>query len=268
MLSSKEQVEYYIQNKKEFEGDDGYNKVLSNLSRVVPQVSGKALAIDVGGCIGDELDVLNSFLQENETKLLVFEPNPVNVKVLETNKNVYPNLILLELLVSNEDSPSGKLRSYKQFPENKEGYLLAGMRCDGDVLCERPVVKLDTILKLFPEEYTVKILKIDTEGNDTFVLEGCKDSLHRIQYIVFEASDCLDDFRGPGTTNPLESCIDMLDEKGFDVYRIGTRRLLKLNKPYWDPKYETLKFWSNCFACKRNDPTLAKILDSQGFYRF
>ena len=59
----------------------------------------------------------------------------------------------------------------------------------------------------------IKFLKIDVEGNDTNVIKGFQKYLDRTEYIIFECSDCLDDFRGPGIERPMKDIVDyLLDE--------------------------------------------------------
>ena len=57
-----------------------------------------------------------------------------------------------------------------------------------------------------------------------------------------------------------------LNAAGFDVYKLGTNRLLKINGTMWDRTYDVLTFWSNCFALRKEDTLLTKFLDEQGFY--
>lgn len=266
MLNKEEQVQYYLSNREEFFGDARYFNLLKRLTNSLTPKNKKLMSIDVGACLGQEFDFENKFLLGSDNILLAFEPNPLNLAELEKKKTEYPYLTLIPKAVSNEEKGSIPFYTLKEVPANEVGYGLAGIRGGGQVICHVPLTTLDKELKDSRYDgYEIEFIKIDTEGNDTMVLEGCKENLHRVKYIIFEASDCLDDKRGPGISNPLKTCIDMLDSYGFDVYRVGTKRLLKLNSPYWDNTYEAVKFWSDCFACKKNDPIVAKILDDQNY---
>ena len=107
---------------------------------------------------------------------------------------------------------------------------------------------------------------MDTEGNDTNVIKSLGKFLEKTEYIVFECSDCLDDHRGPGISNPMKDIVDYLSLNGFDTYRIGTKKLLKVNDGYWNETYEKVKFWSNCFALKKTDNLINKLIDSSFEY--
>jgi hypothetical protein len=117
------------------------------------------------------------------------------------------------------------------------------------------------------QESVIQFIKIDTEGNDGNVIKSLGRYIASTQYIIFECSDCLDDCRGPGIANPMKDIVDFLDTNGFDVYRIGTQKMLQVNGPYWDPVYESVKFWSNCFALKKGDIRIHSIIDSEFNYR-
>jgi FkbM family methyltransferase len=265
-MNKEEQVKYYLSHREEFFGDARYFNFMEKLGKKVQPVDKLAITIDVGACIGEEFHIAESFLKGKENIMLAFEPNPMNYNILEGLKSKYKHLFVIRKAVSNEEKESIPFYTLQEFPDNKSGYGLAGIRAGGQVICNTEMTTLDKELTMFDNlDYQIQLLKIDVEGNDTMVLEGCKNHLHRVNYIIFEASDCLDDKRGPGIAKPLETCIKMLDEKGFDVYRVGTRRLLKLNQPYWDDTYEKVKYWSDCFACKKNDPIVKQVIDSKGF---
>lgn len=258
-----EAVEYYITHKYEFEGEGGHEQLLSCLIAHAPTLSVPTLGIDVGANIGNEFEGIRALLTEAGSRLVAIEPNPLNVEILEEKKESCPfDLYALALSDTKGILP---FYTFKRIPENNAGYSLGGLRAGGKKITDVVVTTLDSILEDYPE-YSVKYLKIDTEGNDTLVLRGAQKNLHRIHYILFEASDCLKDFRGPGEKEPLRTCVEMLDAAGFDVYKIGTRRLLKINGTMWDRTYDVLVFWSNCFAIRKEDTLLTRFVDERGFY--
>lgn len=258
-----EAVEYYITRRGEFEGEAAHEKLLSHLIRHAPVFTVPTLGIDVGANIGGEFEGIRALLTETRSKLVAVEPNPLNVEILQEKKES----CAFDLYAMALSDTKGVLPfyTYKGAPENKAGYSLGGLRAGGKKITDVTVSTLDTLLEEYPE-YTVKYLKIDTEGNDTLVLRGAQKNLHRIHYILFEASDCLKDLRGPGEKEPLRACVEMLDTAGFDVYKIGTRRLLKINGTMWDRTYDVLTFWSNCFAVRKEDTLLRKFIDENGYY--
>lgn len=258
-----EAVEYYITHKHEFEGEGGHDKILSCLISYAPVLSVPTLGIDVGANVGGEFEGIRALLTETRSRLVAVEPNPLNIEILEEKREAYP----FDLYAAALSDTKGILPfyTYKGMPENKGGYKLGGLRAGGKKITDVTVTTLDSLLEDYPE-YVVKYLKIDTEGNDTLVLRGAQKNLHKIHYILFEASDCLKDSRGPGEAEPLRACVEMLDAAGLDVYKIGTRRILKINGTMWDRTYDVLTFWSNCFALRKEDTLLTKFLDEQGFY--
>ncbi len=100
------------------------------------------------------------------------------------------------------------------------------------------------------------------------MLKGFSKYLQKTKYIIFECSDCLDDIRGPGIVNPMKDVVDFLSNHGFDTYRIGIRKLFKVNDEYWNQVYEDVKFWSNCFALKKDDPLIHDLINDQFDYIF
>ncbi len=261
-----EQLEYYIQNRDEFAGEAAHHRLVEALRPCIPTLSKQSLAIDIGANVGNELAILDRLCREPGRKILAFEPNPLNLPLLTQNAMAIPNVEVFPFAVSDSD---GELPFFTyQTDENEPGYLLGGLRAGGKIIATVPVKSLDSILVDYPEEtWGIKYVKIDTEGNDTLVIRGMKNNLHRIHYILFEASDCLKDSRGPGEPAPLQSCVEFLEAAGFDVYRIGTQRLLKLSGGLWHPAYENLLLWSNCFALKKGDTILDSFLTEDGYYK-
>ena len=64
----------------------------------------------------------------------------------------------------------------------------------------------------------------------------------------------------------MKDIVDFLSVHGFDTYRIGTRKLFKVNDEYWNQIYDDVKFWSNCFALPKGDPLIYKLIDENFDY--
>jgi FkbM family methyltransferase len=262
--------DYYIHHQVEFLGEAGHQKLLDGLKRHIPKEpdTSKIVAIDVGACVGNYVENLFGICKEPDTRILCFEPNPTNLLALEMNVRKYPNVKVFAQGVSNETS---RLAFYN-FKDhgNHTGNEIAGLRGGGEKICDVDVVTLDSVLdsEYTGEDITIKFLKIDTEGNDGNVIKGCAKYLSKTKYIIFECSNCLDDFRGPGIPNPMKDIVDFLSKHGFDTYRIGTQKLFKVNDEFWNPVYDEVKFWSNCFALKKNDPLIHRLVDANFDYFF
>jgi hypothetical protein len=228
-------VNYYVTNKNEFIGEDGHEKLLVGLKKYITNINDtncKIVGIDVGCCIGDYIPNINAICMEQNKKILCFEPNPVNILALEPK--------------------------------------IAGLRSGGKKICDVDVKKLDDVLdnEFNNENIIIKFIKIDTEGNDSNVIKGFEKYLPKTKYIIFECSDCLDDIRGPGIKNPMKDIVDFLSKNGFDTYRIGTKKLFKVNDEYWHQVYDDLKFWSNCFSLKKDDNLIHKLINEKFDYTY
>jgi FkbM family methyltransferase len=260
---------YYVNNKDEFLNEYGHVKLLVGLKKYITNICDdncKIIGIDVGCCIGDYINHLNDICNEKNKKILCFEPNPVNILALEPIINQDNNLKLFKICISNINTTSS-LYNW-DYNDNNEGNPVAGLRCRGNKICDVDVKKLDDVLdnEFNNENIIIKFIKIDTEGNDTNVIKGLEKYLPITKYIIFECSDCLDDFRGPGIIKPMKDIVDFLSNHGFDTYRIGTNKLIKVNDDYWNDIYDELKFWSNCFSLKKDDTIIHNLIDENFDY--
>jgi FkbM family methyltransferase len=245
-------VNYYVTNKNEFIGEDGHEKLLVGLKKYITNINDtncKIVGIDVGCCIGDYIPNINAICMEQNKKILCFEPNPVNILALEPKINQDNTLKLFKHCISNETTRTS-FYNWKYSKNNNTGNGIAGLRSGGKKICD------------------VDVKKIDTEGNDSNVIKGFEKYLPKTKYIIFECSDCLDDIRGPGIKNPMKDIVDFLSKNGFDTYRIGTKKLFKVNDEYWHQVYDDLKFWSNCFSLKKDDNLIHKLINEKFDYTY
>jgi FkbM family methyltransferase len=263
---------YYLNNKDEFMGEAGHEKLLVGLKKYITNINDnndKIVGIDVGCCIGDYIPHLNEICMEKNKKILCFEPNPVNILALEPKINQDKNLKLFKHCLSNETTTTS-FYNWKDSHYNSTGNGIAGLRSGGAKICDVDVKKLDDVLdnEFMNEDVIIKFIKIDTEGNDSNVIKGFEKYLPKTKYIIFECSDCLDDIRGPGIKNPMKDIVDFLSKNGFDTYRIGTKKMFKVNDEYWHQVYDDVKFWSNCFALKKDDQLIYKLIDRDFTYTY
>ena len=263
-------VNYYLNNKNEFYSEDPHEFLLSKLKKIIKPINDKNLkviGIDVGTCIGSYLHHIQKICCENNSQILCFEPNPINNEILEKSIENIPFIKLFKCAISNENN----ILPFYNFKNNQNsiGNNLGGLRSGGEKISDVEVYKLDNILdsEFNNENIIIKFIKIDTEGNDGEVIKSFQKYLHKTQYIIFECSDCLDDFRGPNIQNPMKDIVDFLSDNGFDTYRIGMLKLLKVNDEYWDQKYEDVKYWSNCFALKKDDNLINELIDNEFNYK-
>lgn len=259
--------DYYLQHRDEFVGTAGHQKLLEGLKHFIQpiQTSKRVLGIDVGTCVGKYIPNLQVLCKD--ATILCFEPNPVNIAKLEQDFSFHTNLRLFRHCISNEQTVTS-FYNWKDKKKNLVGNGAAGLRSGGEKICDVEVKRLDDVLSSeFPnEDLCIQFIKIDTEGNDTNVIKSLGEYLVNTNYIIFECSDCLDDIRGPGIENPMKDIVDFLSLHGFDTYRIGTKKLLKVNDEWWNDVYEHLKFWSDCFAIKKGDPLIHRLINENFEY--
>jgi FkbM family methyltransferase len=263
--SHTEPVTYYLDNRGEFGGEEGHEELVKRLEGIIPLRSTSVIAIDVGGNIGGEMETIDKLCPEEKT-VLVIEPNPVNITELHGKFDSREDVVIIPMAVS-DTKRVGNFYNHPGISGNPIGNAQAGLDpiTGAQKICSVNITTLDSLLKHYPD-HPIKYIKIDTEGHDTRVIRGMGNNLHRVDYLVFEASDCLDDERGPKEETPLQNIVEFLDSRGFDVYRIGTKRLLKLNGEMWDEIYEKVKFWSNCFAMKKENLVRDQLIDSKGYF--
>lgn len=270
-MDSSELANYYRTHQSEFSEEDGHEILLIGLKKYIQPVQNAStvIGIDVGCCIGDYISHLHDLCNESNAQLLCFEPNPVNIAVLEPKIASDPSVTLYKHCLSNETSTSS-FYNWKDSSSNLEGNGIAGLRSGGAKICDVEVKRLDDVIdaNYKDKDITIKFIKIDTEGNDTNVIKGFQKYLPNTQYIIFECSDCLDDIRGPGIINPMKDIVDFLSLHGFDTYRIGTKKLIKVNDEYWNQTYEDIKFWSNCFSLKKGDTVIHQLINNEFNYIF
>lgn len=264
--SSQGAAQYFLEHRHEYMGDSSRDKLIERLSLHIIPVSGNVqqLYADIGCCIGNMIPTMRSLMDDNSV-LVCFEPNPANISFLRGSRRA-KDIILYECALSDH-AGTGILSTIENSRENQAGYTLASLRGSGVQIEEVQLRTFDQVVdELDFRELIIPLVKIDTEGHEWEVINGMKKHLDRTRYIVFEASDCLDDVRGPGIENPLKKIVDLLAEHNFTTYKIGSQRLIKLSGKAWHDDYEAVKFHSNCLALKADDPIIKKICDGDGFF--
>lgn len=142
------------------------------------------LMIDVGAnygyysCLWAGANTLN--------KVIAFEASPQNIAPLQ--KNIVNNK--LEYRVKIHELALGKEVGSLPFSfmsDRQTGW--GGLTLEKQInTVEVPVITLDRYMKDNYPEQIINLLKIDTEGADTWVLKGAKNLLkeHKIKHILFE----------------------------------------------------------------------------------
>tara|TARA_Y100000992_G_C21273423_1_gene498382 strand:- start:4091 stop:4894 length:804 start_codon:yes stop_codon:yes gene_type:complete len=264
-MNNEELAKYYLIHKHEFYGEGGQQLLVQKLKKLINStIENNILAIDVGSNVGDYVENIVDICKNKNLQILCFEPNPVNIEIFK-QRITHKNVTLYETCLSNTNGKA-KLYNWMNSKNNNPGNELAGLQGHGTEICDIEKYRLDFIIERDYNDYKkIKFIKIDTEGHDYNIIMGMGDLLYKTEYIIFECSNCLDDCRGPGLEYPMKTLVDYLDGYNFDVYRIGRKKLFKVNGEYWHDIYETNKFWSNCFAIKKEDKLIEKIININTF---
>lgn len=262
-------VDYYLNNRNEFFSDVPHDILIEKLIKLIPKYETikVIIGIDVGCNVGNYIKNLLNICNEDNAKILCFEPNPKNIPEIEKKIISNDNVELYKCALSNENTYAN-FYNWRYSKENEIGNGIAGLRGGGHFICKTEVKKLEDVLdKRFPDQdVVIKFLKIDVEGNDSNVIKGFEKYLKKTEYIIFECSDSLDDDRGPGIKNPMKDIVDFLSKNHFDTYRIGTQKMVKVNDECWEEEYEKNKFWSNCFSIKKDNKLINSLIDSKYNY--
>ena len=155
--------------------------------------------IDCGANMGD----LQLYFISLGIKVQYFgiEPNPIDFRCLESNLN--PGHFAWNLALWNET------KTLKFYVDSKSASSsLIEPPYFTDILSIK-AVRLDEI-ELPPR---IKLLKIEGEGAEPEILEGCRDVLNRVEYISVDAGP----ERGIAQTSPKNDVIAYLVENNFEV---------------------------------------------------
>jgi FkbM family methyltransferase len=177
-----------------------------------------------------------------------FEPVPDNYNQLQTNHFFRDNVRTYPGAVGNM---SGSVTFY-YYSNNTEMAEMSNMY-------GRPQVEKDLNLKVEKinanittlEEFLnvqdlehVDFLKVDAEGAELAVLQGCGKLIDRFDYIQVESGGC---YKDSGIT--LEEVFRLLSSYGFSIFRIVPEGLIYLT--HWFPEFENYVH-SNYLAMNKN----------------
>jgi FkbM family methyltransferase len=202
---------------------DGFEK--EETDYVVSVLSEGDIFIDVGANIG-LFSLLASKIVGNEGKVLCFEPAPITCSRLKENVklNNLKNIDIRNIGLSNK---KGELIFYvsknghdawNSFAQSQDNKLESSIQV--------PVSTLDIEVKDV-DKSRIKILKIDVEGWEKFVLYGGKDFFVNYNPIVMV------EFTEENTFNagyPVYDIYNIMEEFGYVWYTIYKGKLVKEKK--------------------------------------
>ncbi len=162
--------------------------------------------VDVGANIGT-LALCASGLVGHNGKVIAIEAHPVTFDYLSKNikLNGFTNISLLNYAAGNKE---GTL-FFSDINSDDQNKVITTE--DGGITVS--VKKLDQLLQ---DENNIKLIKIDVEGFEKFVIEGACELLQRTSMVFFESWD--QSFNGYGYT--AGDLISLLESMHFNVYKI------------------------------------------------
>jgi FkbM family methyltransferase len=177
--------------------------------------------IDVGANIG-YFSCLMSKLAGPAGKVLAFEPEPQNLKLLEQNIkiNLLTNVVVHPCALGAGEG-SAMLGIYK--PSNRGRHSLLEM--DAKSRIRVPVRTLDDVARNSGKNTGPwSLVKIDVEGYEGFVIDGAKETLPRIETLVMEFSPAIQ----KGAGGDPASTLRILTGYFSRLYRIENSDLIKV----------------------------------------
>jgi FkbM family methyltransferase len=203
------------------------------------------IIFDVGANVGDW--TLMALSNAPKAKIHAFEPQPEIFEIL-TKKTTTANVECLPFGLSNFTGVAnfwvwGDHADIEKSGLNGLHYrqILVDNFNQNPISIEVPLSTLDDYCEKNEIEH-IDYLKIDTEGNELFVLLGAKKMIsnRHIKVIQFEYGGCYLD-----SQTRLESVYTLLKENGFAISRILPIDLEAI--PAWDPELENFQY-SNYIA--------------------
>lgn len=176
------------------------------------------IAIDVGANIG-WYSVLLARLAAPGARILAFEPDPATYQLLQTNiaANGATQVTALNLALG-EAPGTAMLHRYKA--SNNGRHSLSPSSPDAYGTCEVPVQTMDSVCQAQGlAGHRVRLLKVDVEGFEYFVLCGATEVLRRCDSILLEFN------RGEHT----EALVRLLAGAGFSASAFMDGQLIPMD---------------------------------------
>lgn len=189
--------------------------------------------IDVGGNVGNYTKLVLSHIKHTNYQIHLFEPSPFCYEVLMKN---FKNTERVQLYNMALSSKQGQLL----FHMPDETSEISSFHLSNPMKTIDVEVETSTVDQIFKDQ-PIDFLKIDTEGHDFYVLNGCVKhlELQQIKFIQFEYNRT---WKNSGTT--LTYAIDFLKQYNYVTYLIQPDGLFRFNVDYWDEYFRYSNFFS------------------------
>lgn len=183
--------------------------------------------IEVGANVGTETVSFCDILL-GKGKVHAFEPLPQNLFFLEKLKPLGDNLVVYPYAVSNEENEVKF--EIPSVTKSGMGKIIMGEADGGKELMTTRTVPLDGLRKDFNE---VKLIAIDTEGHEPFVLEGSAKLIdeHRPAVIIEVDAGLLKTYANAS----VQDIYDFFSQRDYQCYRFNRFSLTPIKDELADP---------------------------------
>ncbi|WP_038900001.1 FkbM family methyltransferase [Dickeya dadantii] len=188
--------------------------------------------IDVGANIGLHTLYATTLIGESG-RIVALEPHPVTREILRKNLEInglLDRVTISPLAISNEDNSTVLFEYFAEHP------AMSGLKISKEVLnkfngtIERTEVNTITIDTLVSRYNIIPdLIKIDVEGFEYSVLEGCKKTIQdypQVRFLMEYEKVMAESVMRPGIGSEIAS---FFESKGFHVYRVDENELCSMS---------------------------------------
>lgn len=160
-----------------------YDTALAYIARMIFSKYPRSSAVDIGANIGDSAALIQEY---QSVPTLCIEGNPEFIGYLEKNSDVIGNIVV-ECLFVGENNQSVDLEKVRSQGGTSSIVQAVGSQSEDSVRTESLVSILDRRSSFKGS----KLLKIDTDGFDFFIIQSSIDTIKSQQPIIFFEYDIL-----------------------------------------------------------------------------
>lgn len=186
-----------------------YDKALGYIAQAIFQKYPESSAIDIGANIGDSAALIRQYL---DVPVLCIEGNPEFVEYLYQNSVRIGEIEIAEYFVGAD----GKSVNLEQlFSSGGTASIVEAIAFEGK--CSVPTKSLGSILNEHPRFQDAKLLKIDTDGFDFFIIQTSIELISQLHPVLYFEYDI--NFRENGEMEGLEA-VQTLVNIGYEYFMI------------------------------------------------
>jgi len=154
-----------------------YDRFLGHLAQAIAAKYPAMTAIDIGANIGDTAALIQEFCA---IPTLCIEGNPEYIEYLNKNDEVIGHIEIVDCFIGDDNSSVAldQIRS-----GGGTASILQAVNAEG--LFQIPMLSLETVLSHFPQYAQAKLLKIDTDGFDFYILRKSEKFIREVQPILY-----------------------------------------------------------------------------------